>query len=135
MVGNFYEMQEHQDDKVLENSKYRNLMGSLLYRSNRTRPDISTAVAILATRVVNPTAFLMKTAQCVLIYLRGSSRKELVHSKSKGVSSPNLIFFVDSDYSGEKLDRKSRTGSIGMVNGCSRTLMQLCFSGHLELDV
>lgn len=41
-------------ESLINNEKYRQLIGCLLYVSVNTRPDISTSVSILAQKVSNP---------------------------------------------------------------------------------
>ena len=118
MVSNFHnELGFHKEDQILREINYRNLVGSLLYISNRTRPDISAAVAILATSVSKPTAFLMKSAYRVLSYLRDTIDLHLTQTKSRSFRELTVEFHADSDFAGEKRDRKSRTGWVATVNG------------------
>ena len=44
--------------KTVEGMQYRNLLGALIYLSNRTRPDIATSVSILAQFQDSPNDFL-----------------------------------------------------------------------------
>ena len=118
MISNFYdEHQVHRDDKIIDETVYRKIIGSLLYISNRTRPDISAAVSILATFTSRPTEFLMKSARRVIVYLRDTANYGIHHSKLIQPKEVEVQFYADSDFGGEKEKRKSRTGWIGFCNG------------------
>jgi hypothetical protein len=53
-----------------EGNRYNELLGSLLYLANTTRPDISTAVGILSRFRVSPTTAHYNAALRVLKYLK-----------------------------------------------------------------
>ena len=92
---------------MLEGSLYRNIVGSLLYIANRTRPDIMTAVSILTQFVSAPNNSLWKAALRVLRYLRGTREYVLVFN---GCSDYRLQGYVDADFGQNTVTRKSRTG-------------------------
>ena len=114
MVANFFdELSAHQNEPVLDNAAYRHTIGCLLFLSTRTRPDILLATSILAQFVEVPTKYLYKQAQRVLLYLKGTREMVLTFLKS----DEDLNVFVDSDYAGSTVDRKSRSGVIALLGG------------------
>lgn len=131
MVSNFHDEAEgNKDLAVIPNGQYRSIIGSLLFASTRTRPDISTAVGILSQFVERPTSFLLKAAKRVLIYLNTTRKYGLVYSReinsnpdknseNSNLKSPSTIIVAasDADHAGCKVDRKSRSGFIAAING------------------
>lgn len=117
MQSNFYaDYEAHRKDAVLNTDLYRSMIGELLFLSNRTRPDICVAVAILAQYVSQPTKFLYQSVKRVFGYLRCTSSYELVMQKGTGIKPE---YYCDSDYAGERIERKSRSGWIMLINGCA----------------
>lgn len=55
---------------AVDETKYRSLVGKLLYAANYTRPDISFAVSILSRYLNQPKEIHLKAAKHVLRYLR-----------------------------------------------------------------
>ncbi|XP_067123573.1 LOW QUALITY PROTEIN: zinc finger protein 271-like, partial [Centruroides vittatus] len=94
---------------VSEDVKYRNLIGGLLYINSGTRPDISFSVNYLS-RIRNCYETHFKYALRVLKYLY--STKDLKLKYYKDNNTDILDCFVDSDWAGDILNRKSTTGFI-----------------------
>lgn len=118
MMGNFFdEMEEHKNDPIIDDARYRHLIGCLLFISIKTRPDISLAVAILALYVSKPTTFLFKQAKRVLMYLYGTKEYGLTYYRNQSITAKNLQVFVDADFAGSKPDRKSRSGYCATFGG------------------
>ena len=117
MQSNFYdELRLHQNDPIMCTSQYRNMVGTLQFLANRTRPDIATAVAILSEFSAVRNTFLLNAVKRVFAYLSGTKYYGLKYrSNSQHI---DLKFYCDSDYAGDTVDRKSRTGWLGMVNNC-----------------
>jgi len=92
------------------NVKYRNLIGALLYISSGTRPDIAFSVNYISRfqNCYNETHF--KYAIRVLKYLYMTKNLKLKYSKS--LNAEVLDCFVDTDWAGDVIDRKSTTGFI-----------------------
>ena len=67
--------------------KYSQLIGSLLYIFNKTRPDISYAVGILSRCTSNPSREHWIALERVFRYLRGTGYPDVV----KGYSNVNLV--------------------------------------------
>ncbi len=112
----FDELEAHAEEPIQDEERYRNMLAALLFLSNRTRPDISTAVAILSQFVSRPTQFLVKSVKRVFGYLKGTSDFGLLYNLAYG-EEINLHFYADSDFSGDKTTRKSRSGWVAVLNG------------------
>ena len=116
-INLYDELSNHKNDPVIDKTEYRKLIGTLQFIALRTRPDIATAVGILSQYSSKPTNFLLRCAKNVFAYLKGTLDHCLEFSRNQK-ESLNLEFYCDSDYAGDKMDRKSRTGFIGYLNGC-----------------
>ena len=90
--------------------KYRNLIGALLYISSATRPDISYSVNYLSRfqNCYNETHY--KYALRILKYLYLTKSIKLNYGKNK--NSEILDCYVDADWAGDNLDRKSTSGYV-----------------------
>lgn len=129
MSEKFYnELEASSSEPVLPDTRYRQLLGSLIHLSNHTRPDISTAVGILSQYSCAPNSYLMKQANRVFGYLKGTIDTGIVFRRSPKLT---FEFYCDSDYAGDRSDRKSRTGWVGLFNDSAVTWTsnkQLCIS-------
>ena len=96
----------------MEKIPYRELIGSLSYAANCTRPDISYSVNQLAQFCNNPGKAHWEAAKRVLSYLAGTVSHGLLFS-----SGSKLIGYTDSDFAGDTDTRKSTTGFIFLLFG------------------
>lgn len=71
------EIMQHNISEYEDKQKYRSLIGSLLYLSNNTRPDIAAAVGILAQKVSEPRRKDWVEAQRVFRYISGTRHLRL----------------------------------------------------------
>ena len=90
---------------------YQQLIGSLIYVSNNTRPDITYAVSVLARKMSNPSEYDFNLGKRILRYLKGTISTKLSFTKRE-----ELCGYSDSSY-GESDDRKSTTGFVFVING------------------
>jgi len=88
------------------------LVGSLLYLSTTTRPDIAFAVGVLSRFMSCPEQDHMRAAKGVLRYLRGTTRLGVMHGGSEALQG-----YVDADWAGDIDGRRSTTGFIFTLNG------------------
>lgn len=97
-------------DTCERNIKYRNLIGALLYISAATRPDISFSVNYLSRfqNCYNETHY--KYALRILKYLYLTKDLKLIYKRNENVNI--LDCYVDADWAGDALDRKSTTGYV-----------------------
>eukprot|EP00253_Pinus_taeda_P003049 PITA_03049 len=105
-VANLYHIMV--EGEVVVAIVYRQLVGSLMYLVN-TRPDLCFVVNQLSQATVQPTKPFWKAAKHVLRYLRGTTQYGLWYKQTEGVK---LQGFMDADWAGSPLDRKSTSGGI-----------------------
>ena len=92
---------------------YAEVVGSLLYLSVCTRPDIAQAVGALARHVGKPTMRHWLALKGVLRYLAGTQDYGLVFTGSKS----SLEVYCDVDYAGDPDTRRSTTGYVFIMYG------------------
>jgi hypothetical protein len=88
---------------------YRSFIGSLLYLSLNTRPDIAFAVGLLARFCVDPSYGACYCAAFLMSYLSGTA--------DESISFLNPMFadwhaFVDADWAGDLKGRRSTSGYV-----------------------
>ena len=66
-------LEDFDEEEIIKNWPFRELVGSLMWRSVSTRPDISNAVRAVARYCTAPTAIHWKTALGILEYINGTS--------------------------------------------------------------
>lgn len=106
------------DDNQLDVSKvpYRELVGSLLYLSICTRPDISYAVGALARHMANPSSEHWTAAKGVLRYLAGTVDIGIIYGDPGNINK-EFSGYCDADYAGDLSTRRSTTGFVFKLNG------------------
>ena len=92
---------------------YRELIGSLIFLAKSTRPDIQYATSKMAQFVTKHDDSHWKAAKCILRYLQGTKTLGLVYKPGTCV---NLTGYTDSDYAGDKIERKSTSGFAFFLN-------------------
>lgn len=83
-------LRKNEDEEPLDRENttvYRQIVGSLIYLSNNTRPDISYAVGQLARFMQSPTMPKYMLCKQLLRYLSGTRTVGITYSKCLGVSS------------------------------------------------
>lgn len=95
-----------------ERFPYMSLVGSLLYLSCCTRPDISQPVGVLARYMSKPTTTLWTAAKGVLRYVASTKDFGLVFGTGSG-----LIGYCDADFASDTESRRSTTGYVFLLNG------------------
>ena len=99
------ETSSEQDD--IDKTAYRSLVGSFLYVSKQTRPDITWITNQLSRHMQNPTQQHWIAAKRVLRYLQFTKTMKIVY---EGHYDLKLQAASDADWSGDASDRKSTTG-------------------------
>ena len=105
---------------------YRELIGSLLYLSILTRPDITYAVGVLSRHLENPLEEHIIMSKRILRYLRGTMNYGLLFNKS----TENIFkIYSDSDYASDIENRRSTSGTVAQYGKCTvawRSQQQKC---------
>lgn len=91
---------------------YRQLVGSLLYLSVCTRPDIAHAVGALSKFLAAPTTDHWLMAKRVLRYLAGTTSAGINFTAASPVTG-----YCDADYAGDLDTRRSTTAYVFTLNG------------------
>ncbi|OWB64646.1 hypothetical protein B5S29_g5835 [[Candida] boidinii] len=97
------------DEQFPDASRYRSMVGKLLFASNTVRPDLSYAVSVLSRYIKDPKDIHMKAAKQVLRYVKGTLDAGLVY---RSIGSFQLIGYCDADWANDKSDRASNTGYV-----------------------
>ena len=103
-----------EDEQSVDQQRYQSAIGSLLYVSVGTRPDITYAVSTMAKFSTKPTKQHWIGVKRIMRHLKGTVHYGIVFSKQ----APNeCIGYSDADWAGDLDDRKSTTGYIFQMNG------------------
>ncbi|XP_053699076.1 uncharacterized protein LOC128746050 [Sabethes cyaneus] len=105
-----------------DGTKYRSIVGALMYIAVCARPDIAASASILGRRFSAPTEIDWTAAKRVVRYLKGTIDWEL---KLGGIMNEELLAYSDADWAGDPQTRKSMTGFVvffagGVVSWASR---------------
>lgn len=118
------------DDKLkkikIDPTKYKSIIGNLLYLSISTRPDILYAVSKASRNTKDPNLEDWKNTIRILGYLKGTINFGLKFTRNKSINA-----FSDADYAGDIKTRKSTTGYVIImgntpISWCSK--LQQCVS-------
>jgi hypothetical protein len=109
---------------------YQMVIGSLLFLTLGSRPDIAFAVTKLSQFSANPSPAHNKAADHILHYLAGTCKYCIVYDGAKG---HGLLAFADSDWDSDPNDRKLQSGYIlkladGLVTWTSRAQKTVALS-------
>ena len=97
---------------------YREAVGSLLYLSTKTRPDLSFAVSVSGRHVEKPKHSDLNNLKRTIKYVKTTKDLGISYYKKKTApDEPILEAYCDSDYAGDEETRKSTTGFIIFFNG------------------
>ncbi|XP_073407531.1 uncharacterized protein [Dendrobates tinctorius] len=87
-------------------------MGKLLYLATVTRPDI--AAAILSGKLSKTSKMDWNAVKRVIRYLKGTS---IVKLKLSASEKSILTRYVDVDWAGDPIDKKSTSGYLFLLSG------------------
>ena len=100
-----------QSEIIDEISGFQSLVGSLLYLSNCTRPDITFVVSKLCQFISAPSSEHLTIAKGVLRYLKGTMTHGLTYRKS----SLECNVYADADFGNDSNDGKSTSGVMTFI--------------------
>ena len=103
-----------QEDELFDQHTYQSAVGSLLYVSVATRPDITFAVSNVAKFSANPTTRHWTAVKRIMRYLRGTTDLGLIFTPQ---GSNDCVGFSDADWAGDLDDRKSTSGYMFQIGG------------------
>ncbi len=92
---------------------YTHMVGSLLYLSVCTRPDIAQAVGVLSKYMAAPTTVHWQAAKGVLRYVASTKEQGIAYGSSPG----SIIGYCDADYAGDLDTRRSTTAYVFILHG------------------
>lgn len=101
-----------EDGVKVDSTFYKQIVGSLMYLT-ATRPDIVLVVSLISRYMECPTELHLQAAKRVLRYLKGTIELGLFYKKG---GNKDLIAYTDSDYAGDRDDRKSTSGYLFMLS-------------------
>jgi hypothetical protein len=109
---------------------YREAVGSLLYLSQITRPDITFAVNLVSRYLEKPLTIHWNAVKRIFKYLKGTFNYGLIYDSSV---TPKLRGYSDADYAGDTITRRSTSGFIfmmgdGIVAWCSQRQKSVALS-------
>lgn len=110
---------KHSGEPV-EQGWYRSVIGTCIYLSGWTRPDISYAVSELAAHVSNPGPEHHRQLLHLLGYLKKTIGLSITYSgnlRGSEYKLNELVGFCDASFAGNPETWKSRTGFVMMLNG------------------
>lgn len=104
---------------------YNSMVGSLNYIANTSRPDISYAASLVSRYMQNPGPKHITACKRIMRYLQGTSHIGMTYDgrddsgAADGGVQIQMDGFCDADWDSDTDDRKSTTGYIIKVNGCT----------------
>ncbi|TID31301.1 hypothetical protein CANINC_000106, partial [Pichia inconspicua] len=99
-------------------SRFRSMVGKLLFAANTCRPDLSFAASTLSRYIKDPRENHVAAAKHVLRYIKGTLDHGIIYQKKDKFE---LVGYSDSDWAGDKFDRKSITGYVFILAGAAIT--------------
>ena len=119
-------MKATEEDECVDQKRYQSAVGTLLYFSTATRPDITYAVSNVPKYSAKPTKQHWTAVKQIMRYLKGTSNYGLVYSKDE---QQECVSFSDADWGGDLDNRKSTSGYLFKLSGAAiswRSKKQTC---------
>ena len=105
-------------EKSVNLREYQSAIGSLIYASIATRPDLSSAVGVLSQFMSNPGPEHWTGVKRIFRYIKGTIDYGLKF-KASNDDKINLYGFADADWAGDVTTRKSTSGYVFQVAGAT----------------
>lgn len=100
-------------EPVSSDTPYAELVGSLLYLTVNTRPDLAFSAGVLSRFVAAPSDMHWKAAKRVLRYIAGTLDRGITYQRGQ----VEVEAYTDADYAGELDSRKSTSGAVVLMRG------------------
>lgn len=104
------------NENVNFDKPYRELLGSLMYIMLSSRPDICYSVAYMGRYQQKPTDLHWQHLKRIVRYLKGTKSLKLNFNANQDVP---IVGFADADWASDIGDRKSVSGYIFKIYGCT----------------
>jgi hypothetical protein len=104
------------EEELADQTRYQELIGSLMWLSQRTRPDIQYAVNQLSQHCSEPVVRHWNAAIRIVRYLKGTLEYGITY-QGGGIHGIRLQGYSDADYAGNIDDRRSTSGQIFFLGG------------------
>ena len=104
--------------KPVDQQTYQQIIGSLLYASGGTRPDVTFIVVVLARYCGKPNQLHLTAAKRVLRYLKGTCELALTYMTE---GSLGLTGYSDADWAGDRDAQCPTSGMTFLLQGASIT--------------
>ena len=104
------------ENATIDTHLYQSMLGSLMYASIGTRPDISFAVNTLAQHASTPGEPHLQALKRIFRYLAGTKDYCLIFNGRS--EDHSLVGYVDADWAGDPNSRRSISGCVFFLNGC-----------------
>ena len=102
--------------KSVDRVSYQSMVGSLLYASIATRPDIAQAVGAVSKFNSCPTEAHLTAVKRIFRYLKGTINLGIKYERS---DDKHLVGFSDVDWAGDVDDRHFTTGNLFLMAGAA----------------
>ncbi|XP_076029817.1 uncharacterized protein LOC143018343 [Oratosquilla oratoria] len=103
-------LKDYDESDLFDTTKYQSAVGSLLFLSTKTRPDISYAVCNVAKYCNKPYQQHWSAVKRIFRYLKGTVIVGLLYTNE---DVNECVGFADADWAGDRSDRKSTSGYLG----------------------
>ena len=116
-----YEPPNEKEETISNPTKYQSLIGSLLYISRMTRPDIPLHVSLLGRRTANPGKANLQAALQLAQYLASTKEEGLIlrdmqqEMQKVDLKEVPIAIYADASYEGE--NSRSQSGSLVTLYG------------------
>ena len=95
---------------------YAAVVGSLLYLSTCTRPDLTQAVGVLSKYMASPTTVHWQVAKGLLRYVASTTTYGIIYT-GRNHDAPIIEGYCDADYAGDVDTRRSTSGYVFTMAG------------------
>ncbi|PNX73153.1 hypothetical protein L195_g029051 [Trifolium pratense] len=119
-------LDEYSDEEKVDSTLFKQIVGSLRYLCN-SRPDICYSVSVISKFMNIPKKSHMTAAKRILRYVKGSMKFGLLFPTGMKKDSAELVSYSDSNWGGDKIDRRSTSGYVMLYNGA---LISWCTKKH-----
>ena len=110
-----------EDEEPLNLREYQSAIGSLIYASIGTRPDISAAVGMLSQHTSKPGKDHWIGVKRVFRYIKGTLDYGLIYSAKD--NNTQIVGYADADWAGDVNTRKSTSGYAFQIGGSTISWM------------